>query len=55
MVAFKLERMPQEKRLNAYPQILNLIRIMRGDPDLVKCVQWIMDEDYASSSMKGIH
>jgi hypothetical protein len=41
LVAFELERLPENKRSNAYPQILNLIRLLRGDPDLDRVIEFV--------------
>lgn len=41
LVAFELERVPIEKRSNLYPQILNIIRIFRGDSNLDECIEFV--------------
>lgn len=53
LVAFELERVPIEKRSSLYPQILNLIRIFRGDSDLddcLECMPMMSDSDDSEES-----
>lgn len=41
LIAFELERVPEDKRSNLYAHILNLIRIYRGDSDLSESIDVI--------------
>lgn len=41
LIAFELERVPEENRSNLYAHILNLIRIYRGDSDLSESIDLI--------------
>lgn len=49
LIAFEMERVPEDRRTNLYAQIINLIRIYRGDSDLSESVDFIpespSDED----------